>query len=47
MTNIEVFKELDWTDETLRHRYQDVILEAGVPMTYACIKDDGVMIMVR
>ena len=29
----EVFRQLDWTNETQRNRYQDVILEENAHMT--------------
>ena len=36
MTSLEVFKTLDWTNETLRNRYQELLLEANTPMMHEC-----------
>ena len=46
MTTLEVFKALDWTNETLRNRYQDLLLEANTPMMQQCVRPDNSLAVV-
>ena len=46
MTTLEVFKTLDWTNETLRNRYQDLLLEKNTPMMQKCARPDNSLAVV-
>ena len=43
----EVFGTLDWTNETLRNTYQNIILEENAPMISYCIKTNGDSVPVK
>ena len=46
MTTLEVFKTLDWTNETLRNRYQDLLLQEKTPMMQQCVRPDNSLAVV-
>ena len=41
MSTLEIFRTLDWTNETQRNRYQEVLLEENAPMQSICVRTDG------
>ena len=38
MSTLDVFKTLDWTNEALRTKYQDLLLQENADMQYECAK---------
>ena len=46
MTTLEVLETLDWTDPTVRERYQQVIWEENAHALQYCFKSDGTSALV-
>ena len=46
MSTIDVFKQLDWTNSTLREKYQDILLAENANMVHMCMRDDGTLVTV-
>ena len=40
MEPTEVLRQLDWTNESQRNRYQDVLLEESTHMTQVCVSSE-------
>ena len=42
MSTKEVLRTLDWTNSTIREKYQELLLEENVDMQHSCLKGSDI-----